>query len=1402
MFDGCALHEMIFDADGNPVDYRFLDVNPAFERITGTSAKAVLGRTVSEVLPVTEPHWIQAYGRVVVTGEPCRFEHYHAGLAKYFEVVAFRVGPKQFACVFRDVTERAEREKLATRLGHISELLSHLHKTIFRAGSREELLSSARSVSVGGGALRLRWVGMSGGADEFLCPVNCQAFEQARPVVGPPPTTVCPIASCRQQAHSCAAFPIRLHGKVCGTLCLDAQEEGFFGEREKKRVEEAALDLSLALDKLDAESRHREAEQHLTREREFARAVLENVADGVVACDAGGRTAFLNRTAREWHAAGLLDADGRTPIAPDSFPLSRAFSGELLRNTPITVAAQGLAPRSLLASGSAFYDAEGEKLGAVVALRDITDHENAQRLLRESEERWQFALEGAGHGVWDVNIPTGRSHYSRQWKAMLGFDEDDVGDSQQDWEQRVHPDDKADLRVAMDRHLAGETPYYACEFRMLCKDGSWKWILGRGKVMTWDSDGKPVRVVGTHTDITERRLAEQKLRESEERFRLISENTSDVIWLFEVASQQITYVSPSVFRLRGFSPEEAVAMTLEQSLTPASRQFALAQLQRRIAAFEAGDESARVGVDEMEHPCKDGSVVVTEAATTLLTNSEGRVCEVLGVSRDITERKMAEETLRNSRKQLAEAMELANLVPWQFDLATGLFTFDDRFFELCGTSARFEGGYQMTPETYCREFVHPDDKQLVADVMAGDLEKYEVGRRDKVEHRIVRRDGEVRHIVVRFEVSKDASGRPLAITGANQDITERRRTEEELRRSETRFRILTNDAPMAICIARRGRLIYANPAFLVLTGYASLSQAEGLPLLDFVARESRRRAAEHVRLRSKGRPAPEKQELVGRRKDGSEFPMQIAVNVMHVSDGPALVAFVEDMTAQKKVEAERERLHAQLLQAQKMESIGRLAGGIAHDFNNLLTVINGYSALTLSRLGPADPSRAAVDHIRRAGERATALVRQLLAFSRKQVLQPEVLDLNQVVRDVSKVLPHLMGEDVEVVANTYQPVHLVMADRQQIEQVIMNLVVNARDAMPNGGKLTIETRNELTDDQGTPRGHVRLTVRDTGTGMDEQTRAHLFEPFFTTKGTGKGSGLGLATVHGIVAQSQGHIDVETAVDRGTAFHIFLPSVEPVFRNTAEGDSAALAMRGIGTILLVEDQAEVRRFVATVLENHGYIVLQASEGSEALEICGAQIVDLLVTDIVMPKMNGVELAKRARQMQPSIKTLFMSGYSSPTHDTTVGALEPFIQKPFTPDAIATKVRDLLGAPKVKAKVLIVDDEDGIRAFLRATLEAAGYEVHEAADGKQAIRQMRSVSADLVVTDLVMPEQEGIATIRQLRRDHPHVGIIAISGANGGQYLGMARPLGADAALPKPLEAGALLSEAKRVLEMFR
>ncbi len=534
----------------------------------------------------------------------------------------------------------------------------------------------------------------------------------------------------------------------------------------------------------------------------------------------------------------------------------------------------------------------------------------------------------------------------------------------------------------------------------------------------------------------------------------------------------------------------------------------------------------------------------------------------------------------------------------------------------------------------------------------------------------------------------------LGLTGLALVIRKLRRTSVELeqrvaertaalRKSEERTRSIIDSALDAVVgLDSDGTITDWNPRAQAIFGW-SRGDVLGRPMAETVIPARFREACVRgLRLLTSGTGdvLNRRVEMIALRRDGEEFPIEFSISPLKGGDAYEFAAFITDIT-------ERKRLEEAFQQAQKMDAVGRLAGGVAHDFNNLLTVIMGYCQLILKGIGQGLPIGHQIEQIKTAADRAAILTNQLLAFSRKQILQPRVLNLNEVVESTEKLLRRLIGEDIDLVTKLDPTLGQVKADPGQVDQVIMNLAVNARDAMPRAGRLTIETANAELDGSYArrhpvvpPGPYVMLAVSDTGRGMDQDTQARIFEPFFTTKERGKGTGLGLATVYGIVKQSGGFIWVYSEVGRGTTFKIYLPRVDED-AEVARADQAFREMpRGVETVLMTEDDELVRSLIRVTLQKQGYTVLEAKDGTEALRI-GQEYrgpIHLLVTDVVMPGMNGRELAERLASRCPAMRVLYLSGYTGETivRNGVLEAEQAFLPKPFSPAAFAHKVREVL------------------------------------------------------------------------------------------------------------------------------
>jgi len=521
------------------------------------------------------------------------------------------------------------------------------------------------------------------------------------------------------------------------------------------------------------------------------------------------------------------------------------------------------------------------------------------------------------------------------------------------------------------------------------------------------------------------------------------------------------------------------------------------------------------------------------------------------------------------------------------------------------------------------------------------------------------------------------------------EIERRAKAQQALQLSERRYRLLSETVPMGILLTdKQGGIVDINKQALRMFGYERRELIGRVveTLLPERLRRSHEESRSDYMNKPKARHAGIGLDLIACRKDGTEFPVEIALGPLDTEEGVIVSTTIVDIT-------ERKKLETQLRLSQRMEAIGRLAGGVAHDFNNLLTVILGSADMALEKLRLDHPDRRKLELIRQAGSSAADLTRQLLAFSRQQMFQPRVLELNEVVEQIEALLRRMIGENIDLAIILEPSLGYIKADAGQIEQVLINLAVNARDAMPEGGRITIEGQNVELDEcyrtkhqQVVPGQYVMLAVGDTGCGMDYATQSRIFDPFFTTKELGKGTGLGLATVYGIVKQSGGYIWVYSELGKGTIFKIYLPRVEQFAQETKKEDPQTTVVRGCETILLAEDSESLREMARECLDSAGYTVLEAASGAEALQKAKDfdGMIHLLLTDVVMPAMSGPELARYIAALRPETRVLFTSGYTSEAI-VRQGGIRPacaFIQKPYRPKALVRKVQDVLGEPAPK------------------------------------------------------------------------------------------------------------------------
>jgi PAS domain S-box-containing protein len=804
---------------------------------------------------------------------------------------------------------------------------------------------------------------------------------------------------------------------------------------------------------------------------------------------------------------------------------------------------------------------------------------------------------------------------------------------------------------------------------------------------------------GARSLLTQRQeqQAAQAMVEAEKKFRTLFRDNPQPTCLYDPRTGKFLEVNRAATEKYGYTREEFLCLRIADvclDLPP-----------ERVAAALMGSE---IRGEVWRQRCKDGTVLeVILFARTI--EFEGRAARLM-VTQDITERRRSER-LQSALYRIAEvsttARDLTSLYRAIHAIVAHLLDAKNFYIALhdpesnCLTFPYFVDEFDSapaprTPKKGLTEYVLRSGEPLLATgekinelAAAGEVERTGSPADDWLGVPLKRGDKTFGVLAVQHYAARTRFGvrERDVLTFVSQQVAnaiERKRNEEALLHSESRYRSLVQSAVVGICRATRDwQFLEVNPALASMLGYNSPTEFLALSAQADVFFDHRAKAAVQMSFLRRGKF--EGVEAQWRRKDGSVIAVRLSGRGLRDErEGTEIFEVIaEDVT-------ERKALEEQLRQAQKMEAVGTLAGGVAHDFNNLLTVITGYSQILMEQHAQNAQSSRSIEQILRAAERAAALTRQLLAFSRRQMLQPRVINLNTLVRDLEKMLHPLLGERIRIGLRTAPDLGTVRADPGQVEHILMNLAVNARDAMPRGGTLTFKTENVDLGEAFTrkhpgasPGKYVVLSVTDTGTGMDNHALAHLFEPFFTTKEPGKGTGLGLSMVYGIVKQSGGYIAVESELGRGTTFRIYLPRLDDLEESPENESTPATRTAGTGTILLVEDEDAVRSLVEAILTADGYQILVADSADHAIELCRTYPakIDILLTDVVMPGVSGPELAKSLLCLRPGLKLVYMSGYAGEyLHNEGVNADGVvLLQKPFTAAALEERIRQVLLQP---------------------------------------------------------------------------------------------------------------------------
>ncbi|MGC8959174.1 MAG: PAS domain S-box protein [Chloroflexia bacterium] len=845
-------------------------------------------------------------------------------------------------------------------------------------------------------------------------------------------------------------------------------------------------------------------------------------------------------------------------------------------------------------------------------------------------------------------------------------------------------------------------------------EGREVWFEGRLSPML-DEEGRPVAALLVARDITERRQAQEALRESEEKYRTLVEQSSEAIYL--LFNRRFEFINRRFSEMFGIRPEEACAPDFDfiQLVAPQSRP----QIEERAARIQRGE--AVPPRYEFTALTRDGREIQVEASVAYVPYRGGIATQ--GVVRDITAQKKAEAEMLRRERYLACLADTAQKLLGAADPFAVLPEVLACLGETAGADRVYifeahedEQGRLLVSQRM--EWCAPGIASQIDNPAMQNLPCVEAGFGRWVEalsrnepivgkvadfppaERPLLEAQDIRSILV---LPLLVGGLPYGFIGFDSCRTareweqaeidllstvarniaqaiEKNRALRALRESEERYRRLIELLPDAVAVHQDGLVRMVNLTGARMLGYESPEEVIGRPALEFVHPDDRDVVRERIRAQlERGERAPPLEERFLHR-DGHVIPVEVTAAPFRLGGRPASLVVIRDVSARKRLEEE-------LRQAQKMEALGRLAGGVAHDFNNLLTAINGYTELLLSSLHPEDPLRAEAEAILKAGQRAAMLTQQLLAFGRRQVMELRVVNLNQVLEGLAGMLRRLIREDIELAFSPDPGLGPVRVDVTQMEQAIVNLVVNARDAMPGGGRLTLETANvDLGEEEVrvrpglSPGRYVRLTVSDTGEGIPEEVREHLFEPFFTTKEVGMG--LGLATVYGVVRQFGGFIQVESEPGRGSTFRIYLPRVEEPPEAPVQPPVMEEWPRGWETVLVVEDDEMVRDLAVRVLRGQGYRVLEARRGDEAIRMAAGfpEPVHLLLTDVLVPHMSSRVLLERLREHHPEIRVLYMSGHAEHViarHAAPEPGI-PLLRKPFTPQALAQKVRAALEA----------------------------------------------------------------------------------------------------------------------------
>jgi len=886
-----------------------------------------------------------------------------------------------------------------------------------------------------------------------------------------------------------------------------------------------------------------------------------------------------------------------------------------------------------------------------------------QQMLSQTSQRLGLALRSGHFGIWEWDIQNNSLVWDDQMFELYGLNQGEVKESYETWERSLHPQDRSGASSAIKAALNGEREY-DISFRVVHPDGTIKFIKADGHVVR-DTFGKPQKMIGLNSDISEQSNYLENIIKERNKAQLYLD-IAGVMFAAINEHGEIILVNKKGCEILGYGEDELLGKNWFDICLPKSA----VDIVKEVFAKQMVGNIEPVEFFENAIINRDGDERMIAFHNTLLRDDDGGIRGVLFSGEDITERKEAQRSLEKAANEWQAAMDASDDAIYLLDLNRRLLRANRAFYLMTGVPPENSLGRHIV------EIIHPDHVGPCV------LCQAEESMQDfttvlEVDHS----DNHVRRpIEVNIKMVRDKNGDPLSILVTRHDLTFDRKTQETLRETEERYRQLVELSQDIILIQRGGTIVFINDAGVRMFGGSSSSDIISKPILDFIHPDSKELVINrmHVATNREGKlPIVEVKYL---RLDGTFFFGEATATSMVHQGKPAVHVFIRDIT-------ERKNLEEQLRHSQKLEAVGHLAGGIAHDFNNILTVIGGYSSLLEIALPNDNAGKEMIGHIVSATERATNLTRSLLAFSRKQEMQPKNENLNEIIQNVGKFLMRTIGEDITLTTTLRNDPITVFADKGQIEQVLINLATNARDVMDNGGIFSIETQIIEMDDLfiqshgfGTPGNYAFIKVSDNGQGMAEETKSKIFEPFFTTKEVGRGTGLGLSIVYGIVNQHNGHISVHSAPGKGTSFEIFLPLVN--MKISIENERKLLESPAMGseTILVAEDEAAVRQLVELILNKYGYKVILAENGQVAIDafIANRDEIRLVYSDLIMPLKSGKELYREVKAIAPDMKFLFTSGYTANMLEKSCDLEGTFeiLKKPVAPLELARKIRAML------------------------------------------------------------------------------------------------------------------------------